>query len=245
MKSKRSAGDTGQQQGLWDPWEAFSPSREEQALLDRVDATVNTQDRRRLKRITRKLDQAFMQEKAELVCDTLVEIQRRRHTTPNTLLQRNVWSSLDVIGMELDRVGFTRWLKDVAPKVVKGLRFDDPALVSVEHKLMLDFLGVSEKRAAKLGLPHSETREVLKYAQEQRSGSCGLSYITSEEFSFREFFRNFCGRPEDILEIHHSPQSKAAVAVITGVVNIIGVFFGGVVTVITILVLIIIGCSGC
>jgi len=246
MKTKKSMAATATHKGLWDPGKVLSSATpKEQDMLDRLDATLTTAERRRLRRIAGKLDQAFIQEKAELVRDTIMEIQRKRRKTPNTLLQRNVWSSLDVIGMELDRVGFTRWLKDVTRKVVKGTRLDDPAIVSLEHKLMRDFMGVTETQAAKLGLPLSETQEVLEYAQKQRTGRCGLSYITSEEFSFRQFFRDFCGRPDQILEIHHSPQAKAGVALVVGVVNIVGVFFGWVLTVITVIMLIIIGCSGC
>ena len=246
MKSNQSSDETARQQGLWDPREVLlHSSREEQALIDRVEAALTAEDLKHLQSIAQTLDQADIQDKAKLVGDTLMEIQRMQHETPNTLLQRNVWSSLDVMAMELDRVGFTAWLKDVAPKVVAGLRLDNPALVSLEHKLMLDFLGITEKEAAKLKLPHSETREVLEYAEKHRSGACGLSYITSEEFSFREFFRNFCGRPDQILEIHNSPQSKATVAIITGVVNIVGAFFCWPITVITVIVLIIVGCAGC
>ncbi|MFH1069527.1 MAG: hypothetical protein V1794_07875 [Candidatus Glassbacteria bacterium] len=245
MKSKQVKNKAATRQKLWDPCKGLKPDHKEQALIDQIDSTLTAQDRRRLQRITQKIDRQFLQEKAELVRDTLLEVQRNRNKTPNTLLQRNVWSSLDVIGMELDRSGFTGWLKDVAPKVVDGLRLDNPELVDLEHRMMLDFLGVKERQAEKLGMPHDETKEVLKYAEKNRSGKCGLPYITSEKFSFREFFRDFCGRPDRILEIHHSPQSKATVAIVTGIVNIIGVFFGYVLTVLTVIVLIIVGCAGC
>ncbi|MBI2371993.1 MAG: hypothetical protein HYV08_17485 [Deltaproteobacteria bacterium] len=229
----------------WDPRKTVRRCAREARLLRASGARLTRVEERSMDAAIRRLDQKFLREKAELVRDTMLEILRHRKRTPNTLLQRNIWASLDAIALHLDHAGLTPVFKRVAPKMFRDTRLDSPHVVNFEWQLMRDFLGVNERQAAALGLPKTEIAEVLSYAEEHKAGRCGLPYIASRKFSFQESFRRFCGRPDKILEIHHSPQAKAAVAIITGVVNIITLFGLWGITVITVVVLIIIGCAGC
>lgn len=229
----------------WNPRSTLQAHRTDVNALKRLEARLTARQREQIREVVGRLDRQFIEEKAELVRDTIVEIQRNKHTTPSTILQRNVWSSLDAIGMHLDEVGFTSLFKGVAPKLFRDIRLDDPRFVGLEYDLMLSFLGVGEDQAAAYDMPRSEIDWIFGFAESEKTGACGFKYMSSREFTFKEFFSRFCGRPDRILEIHHSPQGKAAAAIITGVVNIIAIFGVPILTFLTVVVLIIIGCAGC
>jgi hypothetical protein len=229
----------------WNPRAALQAHPSTVNVLRRLEAKLSGRERRQIKEVVGRLDREFLQEKAELVRDTIVEIERQKHTTPSTLLQRNVWSSLDAIGMHLDQSGFTALFKRVAPKLFGDVRIDDPRFVALEYDLMLSFLGVTPEQAAAYDMPRSEFDWIFGFAEAEKKGACGFKHLARRDFTFKEFFARFCGRPDRILEIHHSPQGKAVATIIVGVVNIIGVFFGYVLTVITVIVLVILGCAGC
>jgi hypothetical protein len=239
-KTKSTAGPSPE-----DLRQLIDLSEEEEEALAQLQARLTGDQRRRFNQLVQKLDRNFITEKAEVVRDTLVEILRNRKTTPNTLLQRNLWSSLDAIALYLDQEGFTKLFKQAAPRLFKKERLDDPVLVGLERKLMLQFLGVQEPEAAELDLPREEFTELVALAEQWKTGKCGLPYISKASFTFKEFFSHFCGRPDKILEIHHSPQAKAGAAVIVGVANIVVLFFFWPVTILTVIVMVIIGCSGC
>jgi quinol monooxygenase YgiN len=229
----------------WSPRATLQAHRSDVNVLKRLETKLTSRERRQIKDVVGRLDREFIQEKAELVRDTIVEIQRHKHTNPSTLLQRNVWSSLDAIGMHLDQSGFTALFKKAAPKLFGDVRIDDPRFVNLEYDLMLSFLGATPEQAAAYDMPRSEIDWIFGFAQAEKKGACGFKYLASRDFTFKEFFARFCGRPDRILEIHHSPQGKATAALIIGVINIIGVFFGLVLTVITLIALVIVGCAGC
>lgn len=213
--------------------------------LRQLEAKLTTRQRQQVKQVTRRLDRAFLEEKAELVRDTIAEIQRNKQTTPNVLLQRNVWSSLDTIGMHLDQTGFTSLFKNVAPTLFRDVRLDDPRFVGLEYDLMLSFLGINENQAAAYDMPRSEFDWIFGFAEAEKKGACGFKYLSSRDFTFKEFFARACGRPDRILEIHHSPQGKATAAIVIGVINIIGWFLIFPLAVVTLIVLIVVLCAGC
>lgn len=229
----------------WDPRKVLRANRREVTAAERLVPKLTPRQRSQLQTVVKKLDRAFVTEKAELIRDTLIEIQRHRNETSNPLLQRSVWSSLDCIALELDRAGFTRVFKEFAPKLFGAIALDSPEFVSLEWRMFLDFLGTDEAGAAELGMPLSEIHEVFHYAEEQKGGPCGLAWIRQPEFSFRASFARFCGRPDQILEIHHSPQAKATVAIIAGAVNLVAIFWTVVISILTAIVITVVGCAGC
>lgn len=229
----------------WNPRSTLQVHRRDVNALRRLQAGLTPRQREQIHEVVSRLDREFIEEKAELVRDTIVEIQRNKLTTSSTLLQRNVWSSLDAIGMHLDDTGFTSLFKSVAPKLFGNVRLDDPRFVGVEYDLMLSFLGVDEDKATAYDMPRSEIDWIFSFAEAQKKGACGFKYISSREFTFKEFFARFCGRPDRILEIHHSPQGKATAAIILGIVNIIAIFKVPILTFFTVIAIIIIGCIGC
>lgn len=229
----------------WNPGPTLQAHRADVNVLRRLEAKLTGRERQQLKAVVGRLDREFMYEKAELVRDTIVEIQRHKQTTPNTLLQRNVWSSLDALGMHLDQSGFTALFKRIASKLFRDVRLDDPRFVSLEYDLMLSFLGVSPEQAAAYDMPRSEFDWIFGFAEAEKGGACGFKYIARRDFTFKEFFARFCGRPDRILEIHHSPQGKGTAAIVIGVINIISVFKCFPLAVITVIILVILGCTGC
>lgn len=246
MATKGSRKKVTRRRKAWNPRTAIKPNRKERAALDELERVFTTPQIRRLEASLPRIDRAFIEEKAELVRDTLVEIQRHRKRTPNILLQRNVWSSLDAIALELDQSGFTTAFKKVAPKFLKSVQLDNPDLVSLEWKMMRSFLGVNEREAATLGLPFSEIQEVIQYAEKMKFENCALGYIESEEFSFRDFFARACGRPDQILEIHNSPQAKVFVAIVIGIINVIALLWGVIpLAIVTVIVMLIVAACGC
>jgi hypothetical protein len=229
----------------WNPRPTLQAHRTEVNALKRLEASLTSKQRQQMSEIAGRLDREFIEEKGELARDTILEIQRGKHTTPSTLLQRNVWSSLDAIGMHLDEVGFTSLFKSVAPKLFADVRLDDPRFVGLEYDLMLSFLGVGEEQAAACDMPRAEIDWIFGFAEREKTGACGFKYMSSREFTFKGFFARFCGRPDRILEIHHSPQGKATAAIILGIVNIIAIFGVVILTFFTVIALIVVGCAGC
>lgn len=230
----------------WNPSPTLQAHRPEANALRRLEAKLTTRQRQRIRQVVGRLDREFIAEKAELVRDTIVEIQRNKRTTPSTLLQRNVWSSLDAIGMHLDETGFTSLFKSVAPRLFREVRLDDPRFVGLEYDLMLSFVGVSQDQATAYDMPRSEFDWIFGFAEAEKNGACGFKYMSSRKFTFKDFFARFCGRPDRILEIHHSPQGKVTAAVVIGVINLLSLWGGAfTLAVLTLIVLVIIGCAGC
>jgi hypothetical protein len=241
----------------WNPDRTFARRRRETVTLRRLQSRLTGQLRRRLRKAVAALDGEFLLEKAEIVKDTTLEILRHRKKTPNTLLQRNLWSSLDAIAFHLDQSGFTRVFQQVAPRLITGTRLDDPDIVSLEWQLTLDYLGLHERSLGKLGLPRREIEAVARMAEREKLGACGLPNITRKDFSFREVFAKFCGRPDGILqEIHHSPQGLKVVALIVievlnlvagvlGVLTIIGWWLGVGIFIVSTIIVIVVACLGC
>jgi hypothetical protein len=229
----------------WDPRPTLQAHRADVNVLKRLEAALTRRQFEQMRKVVGRMDREFIEEKAELVRDTILEIQRNKHSTPSALLQRNVWSSLDAIGMHLDETGFTSLFKSVAPKLFRDIRIDDPRFVGLEYDLMLSFLGLNADQAAAFDMPRVEIDWIFAFAEREKKGACGFKYMSSREFTFKEFFSRFCGRPDRILEIHHSPQGKATAAIIVGLVNIISLFGLVVLTFLTVVALIVIGCAGC
>jgi hypothetical protein len=183
-------------------------------VLDQVLSSLNQREKRQLAKAAKSLDLGFLEEKVDLIKDTMVEIAIHRDSTPNALLQRNVWASLDAVALHLDYAGFTGALQLVAPKIFRDLPFDDPALVALEYSLMTDLMGKDE--LAKVGLlGRAEVEEVFHYAEKQRKE--GLRDISRKNATMLNTFRNACGRPDKILDvIIHSPQAwKVVICVIS------------------------------
>lgn len=230
----------------WNPRESIAKVAGGVDTLEKLEPMFSEEQKKTIVAAIEKLDKEFIVDKVEVIRDTMMEVQRNRKTTPNTLLQRNIWSSFDALALHFDYTGFTNSFQEIVPRYFeKDFHLDDPAIVSVEWQMMLDFLGIDENEAAELDMPFSEITEVMKFAEEEKLGDHGLSYITGPEFSFQKFFSEACGRPDQILEIHHSPQSKATVAVIIGVIDIIAVFEIPILTVVTVIVLLIVLGAGC
>lgn len=229
----------------WDPALSLEKCKDQAEFFKKIDSNFTDEQLTKFSESVKKLDKDFIMEKALIIRDTILEIQRNRKTTRNTLLQRNVWSSLDAIALHFDYSGFTPVFQDIATTLLKkDVRFDNPELLAIEWQLFLDFLGIDENEAKELDLPFSELKTVMEYAEKQKSGVCGLPNISSPEFSFKKAFSKDCARPDQILE-HHSPQSKAVIALIIGVINIISLFGFPIGTVITVVMLLIVGCAGC
>jgi len=230
---------------VWSPRSTLQAHRSTVNVLRRLEAKLTPQQRAQLRTVVGRLDRAFIEEKAELVRDTIVEIQRNKQTTPSTLLQRNVWSSLDAIGMHLDETGFTSLFTRVAPKLFRDVRLDDPRFVALEHDLVLSLLGITADQAGAYDVLRSELDWIFGFTEAEKTGACGFKYLSSRGFTFKEFFARFCGRPDRMLEIHHSPQGKATAAILIGVADCVCVFWCIPVMVLTVIALVVVGCAGC
>jgi len=229
----------------WDPLTSLEKCKDQADFIKKFDSNFTDEQLTKFSEVVKKLDKDFIMEKAFVIKDTMLEIQRNRKTTRNVLLQRNVWSSLDAIALHLDYVGFTPIFQDMATTLLKkDIRLDSPEILAIEWQLFLDFLGIDENEANEIDLPFSEVKTVLEYVEKQKSGHCGLPTISSPEFSFQKAFSKDCARPDQILE-HHSPQSKAVVVLVSGIINIIALFGLIPVTVITVVIMLIAGCAGC
>ena len=136
-------------------------------IIDQVLSNLNQREKRELTKAAKAVDWEFLVEKVDLIKDSMVEIAIHRDTTPNALLQRNVWASLDAVALHMDGAGFTDALQLVAPKIFRDLPFDDPALVALEYGLMTDYMG--KDGLARVGLlGRVEVEEVIHYAEKYR-----------------------------------------------------------------------------
>lgn len=202
-------------------------------IIDRVLSNLNQREKRQLTKAAKAVDWEFLEEKVDLIKDTMIEIAIHRETTPNALLQRNVWASLDAVALHMDYAGFTDALQLVAPKIFRDLPFDDPDLVALEYGLMSDYMG--KDGLARVGmLSRVEVEEVFHYAEKHRKE--GLRDLSRKKATMLNAFRNSCGRPDKILDVViHSPQAwKVVVCIISICVNAfaLGVGLGLVETVI-------------
>jgi len=222
--------------------EAVTARRLSRTLEHRLTAA----ERQRFLKARDRLDRAFLFEKCELVLDTMLEIETRRNES-TTLLQRNVWATLDAIALHLDYSGFTSEVTRAASKMLKPERLDDPALMDIEWKGILTALKVDEaEMERKWGIPRYEFDEVAHEAEQSKSGTCGWKNITAKDFTFQNAFAAACGRPDKMLEIHHSPQSKAFVAIVIGVINLICCWVPcWPIAIVTLIILIVVLCTGC
>ena len=240
----------------WNPGKVFDEHRREAKFVEALERKLTPAQKAKLRKAVQRLDTGFLQEKAELLKDDMAKILGERKTTSNDLLQRNVFSALDAIALHLDYSGFTDAFKEVVPSLLKRVRLDDPRLESLEWGLISDFFG-GQLKLTGLGLREEDVKEVFRLAEEERSGTCGLPNITRKDFTFKDSFAKFCGRPDKILEvIHHSPGALKVVAVITieildliagicGVLSIIGWWLGVVTFVVSTVIVIVVACIGC
>lgn len=217
---------------------------------------LTAQQRRQLTNVGRKLDVRFLAEKIDLMQDTLVQILERRKETPSTLLQRNLWSSFDAIAMHFDAVGFTPLIQTTAARIATKVRLDDPKLVAFETQLSSIVLD-GDARMSSLGIEPIEFEEVLHYAEAHKRKSCGLPKMARKSFTMKGAVAEFCGRPDQMLDvIIHSPQAAKVViivvllvaniaAAVLGLLSVIGFLLGVVVAVVTVIVIVIIGGCGC
>jgi len=199
-------------------------------ILGRFMANLNRSEKQQLQKAFRALDKEFLMEKALLLKDTMSEILLHRNETPNILLQRNVWASLDAMALHLDYTGFTRAFQAAGPKMFRSLRLDDPQIVSLENQLVSDVMG-GEAELSRLGLlAPIEVEEVIRYAEKHRSGPHGIRRIVRKGFTFQEAFANSCGRPNEMLDVViHSPQAaKVVITVVLAIANAIGGIFGAI-----------------
>jgi hypothetical protein len=96
-----------------------------------------------------------------------------------------------------------------------------------------------------MGFPRYEIEDVIKDVQGEMNGKCGWKWITSPGFTVQKSFAKGCGRPDKMLEIHHSPQSKALVATVIGIINLIFVLYFLPLAVVTLIVIFVALCGGC
>lgn len=242
----------------------FNPERvirrhsREADVLRGLRARLTATQHRRLRAACRRLDRAFVLEKAELLKDTVLEIVETRSGRRNRLLQRSVWSSLDALALHMDSTGLTRVFQEVAPRLFRSTPLDDPGIVALEWHLLLDYLGVSPRRAAKLGLPFEGVQSLIRLAEAEKSDTkCGLPKISRKGFSFREVMANCCGRPDKILETYHNPVSKIVGLIVIEVINVIAGIAGALTAavvvgwlgialfVVSTIIVIVIACKGC
>lgn len=243
----------------WDPTKTLERCSSELSFVKKLGDKLTEEQKQKFQKSFEGLDMEFLLEKAELIKDTMSVILRQKKTSTNPLLQRNIWSSFDAIALHLDYTGFTRVFQEVAPIMFKDTRLDDTNIISLESQLLADYLG-DEKEVSEFVLASGDINEVFKIAEKEKQSSCGMPNIARQDFSFKEAFAKFCGRPTGILEVsHHSAAVAKVVAIILiAVVNLaagalgsatwftfFGPLVGGLIFVVTIITVLIIGACGC
>ena len=231
----------------------FSGKRD---VLPRMAANLTRQQKQRLQNAFKRLDKDFLLDKAKLLNDSVLELWEHRKRTPNALLQRNIWATLDALGLHLDAAGYSPVFRTAGPAIFKNISLQDQDVVSLEWQLARDVFEESE--LTRLAIGYIEFEEVMAYAEKHRSE--GFRKLRRKGFSFKQAFGEACGRPDKILDvIIHSPQAVKIIAVIVlAIVNvlaaaagaglietIIGALAGALIFLITLVLVYVVSNTGC
>lgn len=146
----------------------------------------------------RRVDTARLDELTLLLRDDLRELVR---TKPNRLLQRNVWPALDLIATELDRVRLMPALQATIPSIKGAIRIEDDAVVQAIWKQLREFLGLSEKGAAALGLRFRDMEHTAAEVQSDLRRAQSYRRVAAKGLTFEAAVRNACARPIQIFAL--------------------------------------------